>query len=205
MAPAPWLATVSPRWPGTWSSLSAWSSPWLTPAPVTLERAAWCRPLVQDPPTGAVTDSQEEPSSANSAFLILINQLDVDVWTRVIILKILSVQEESYNLCTINQLTIENYKRPFRLCVCVHLCKYIHHTIWLLQYLSRFSSKPRSRRTRPAGARGQSWWVIGERRLPGAQWWCLRCPGSWAWRRPRLETFLVDLRITAGNTAWRIS
>ena len=61
--------------------------------------------MVQDPPTVAVTDSQEEPSSAGATFLMLINQLDVDVWTRVNILKVLSVQKEIYNLCTINQLT----------------------------------------------------------------------------------------------------
>ena len=69
------------------------SSPGLTPAPVTLEGGAWCRSLMQDPPTVAVTDSQQEPSSADAAFLMLINQLDVDVWTRVTVLKILSVQK----------------------------------------------------------------------------------------------------------------
>ena len=62
------------------------STPWLTPAFIIMEGRAWCRPLVQDPSTAR--DSQEQPPSA--AFLMRINQLNINIWTWVTVLKILN-------------------------------------------------------------------------------------------------------------------
>ena len=65
-----------------------------------MEGRAWCRPLVQDPSTAR--DGQEQPPSA--AFLMRINQLNIDVWTWVTVLKILNriiIQLLSYHLTNI--------------------------------------------------------------------------------------------------------